>query len=67
MIAGVGTIKAVAIKQTKPDIVIEVNGDQFVIQTITTLKTVKVEFELGKEYEVDPGTGRKAKVSFYLL
>ncbi len=41
---------------------IEVNGDHFIFQTITTLKTIKVEFDLGKEYEADPGTGRKAKV-----
>jgi hypothetical protein len=50
------------IAATKPDVVVEVDGDNYTFTTITTLKTIKISFTLGQEYEADPGTDRTAKV-----
>ena len=55
-------IKRNVIAATKPDITVEVAGDTYTFTTHTTLKTVKVTFTLGQEYEADPGTDRIAKV-----
>ncbi len=49
-----------ALAGAKPDITIEVDGDNF---TVTSLKTIK--FTLGEEYEADPGTGKVAKVRIF--
>ena len=57
-------IKRKAINATTPDIIVEVDGDNYTISTVTSLKTVKISFTLGKEYEADPGTDRKAKVIY---
>lgn len=51
----VGMIKRNVLASTKPDIIVEVDGDQFTITTITSLKTIKMIFTLGQEYEYDPG------------
>ena len=48
---------------TKPDIIVEVNGDNYTITTVATLKTLKVNFDLGKQFETDPGTDKIVKVS----
>ena len=48
---------------TKPDIIIEVDGDNLTITTVTALKTIKVSFTLGQEYEADPGTDKTSTVS----
>ena len=48
---------------TKPDIIIEVDGDNLTITTVTALKTIKVSFTLGQEYEADPGTEKKTRVT----
>ena len=61
-IAGVGLIKRNVIAHTKPDITVEVDGDSYTVTTHTTLKTIKIAFTLGQEYEADPGTDRVAKV-----
>jgi hypothetical protein len=47
------------ISATSPDIVVEINGSKYTVSTITTLKTIKIEFTLGATYEADPGTGKK--------
>jgi hypothetical protein len=47
---------------TKPDIIIEVDGDHYTITTVTALKTINVSFTLGQEYETDPGTEKKTTV-----
>jgi len=52
------------IAATKPDVVVEVDGDNYTFTTITTLKTIKISFTLGQEYEADPGTDRTAKVKY---
>ena len=44
--------------KTKPEIVIGVNGKAFVVQTITSLKTINAEFTLDESYENDM-TGEK--------
>merc|ERR1712079_321046 len=58
--AGVGMMKRKIICATSPDIVMEVNWDEITSTTITSLKTIKISFTLGKEYEADPGTDKKA-------
>ena len=50
---------------TKPDIIIEADGDVYTITTVTALKTIKVTFTLGQEYEADPGTEKKTKVRLF--
>jgi hypothetical protein len=55
-------IKRNVIGATKPDITIEADGDHYTVTTHTTLKTIKIAFTLGQEYEADPGTDRVAKV-----
>ena len=50
------------IAATKPDITVEADGDNYTFTTHTTLKTIKIAFTLGQEYEADPGTDRTAKV-----
>ena len=55
-------IKRNVIASTKPDIVIEANGDNYTVTTITSLKTIKISFTLGKEYEADPGTDKTSTV-----
>ncbi|HAN74038.1 MAG TPA: hypothetical protein DCQ63_06915 [Planktothrix sp. UBA8402] len=57
----IGMLKRNVLASTKPDIVVEVDGDQFTITTITKLKTIKMSFTLGKEYEHDPGTDKVGK------
>jgi hypothetical protein len=52
---------------TKPDILIEINGDNYTVSTITSLKTIKISFTIGQQYEADPGTGKKSNVTAFLL
>jgi len=59
---GIGTIKSALITKTSPDVTIEVTGYHFKIVTHTTMKTITVEFNLGQEYEADPGTDKLKKV-----
>ena len=57
----VGMIIRNVLASTKPDIVVEIDGDNFTITTVTSLKTIKMSFTLGKEYESDPGTNKIGK------
>jgi hypothetical protein len=59
-------IKRNVISATKPDIVIEVNGNNYTVTTITSLKTIAISFTLGQEYEADPGTDKKANVTILI-
>lgn len=58
--AGVGMLKRKVICATSPDIVVAMEDQNCTVTTITNLKTIKISFTLGKEYEADPGTDRKA-------
>ena len=58
-------IKRNVIASTKPDMIIEIDGDNYTVTTVTSLKTIKISFTLGKEYEADPGTDKKSTVMFY--
>ena len=62
IILDVGMIKRNVIASTKPDMIIEIDGDNYTVTTITSLKTIKISFTLGKEYEADPGTDKKSTV-----
>lgn len=46
----------------KPTQIIEVEGDHWVIKTLTTLKNTEIEFTLGEEFDELTGDGRKLKV-----
>merc|ERR1712241_312545 len=59
--AGIGMIKRKVLTNTTPDVVIAVNGNHFKIDTITSVKTINVEFDLDPPYEHDPGTGEVGK------
>ena len=54
----IGMIKRNVIAKTRPDMIVEIDGDNFTVTTITTLKTIKISFTLGKEYQCDPGTDK---------
>jgi hypothetical protein len=58
----VGFVLRKTLASTKPDIEVEVNGDHYVITTITTFKTIRADFKLGQTFRLDPGTGREATV-----
>ena len=58
----VGLMLRSIVAATKPDIIIEADGDNLTITTVTALKTITVSFTLGQEYEADPGTEKKTKV-----
>merc|ERR1711936_1450914 len=51
-------VKRTMFAKTKPDVVMEVNGKAFMVQTITSLKTINAEFTLDEPYENDM-TGEK--------
>merc|ERR1712223_1280530 len=51
-------VKRTMFAKTKPDVVMEVNGKTFAVQTITSLKTINAEFTLDEPYENDM-TGEK--------
>jgi hypothetical protein len=57
----VGMIIRNVLASTKPDMIVEVDGNNFTITTITSLKTIKMSFTLGKEYQSDPGTNKVGK------
>lgn len=53
-----GMVKRRVLAQAKPDMVVEINGDNFTVTTITSLKTIKISFTLGRQYTCDPGIDR---------
>jgi len=59
--AGVGMMQRKVIAKTSPDILVEVNGNDVSMTTVTSLKTMVFKYTLGQEYEADPGTGRSCK------
>ena len=48
-------IKRKVLASTSPDIVITVNGKNMKIDTITSVKTLNLEFTLDIPYKTDPG------------
>merc|ERR1712002_101094 len=58
---GIGMIKRKMLNSTAPDIVIVVDGSNVKIDTITSVKTLKLEFVLDTPYDYDPGTGEVGK------
>lgn len=57
----VGMIKRSVMTKERPDIVVEIDGDSFTVTTYGKLKTIKISFTLGKEYQCDPGTDKVNK------
>jgi Lipocalin / cytosolic fatty-acid binding protein family. len=57
--ANFGMIQRKAMASTKPEIIIDVMEDgSITIEEVTTLKTAKMSFRLGEEYQHDPGNGK---------
>src|SRR5699024_10012870 len=54
-------------KTSKPTIEITLDGDEYTIKTITTLKTTEIKFKLGEEFEENRMDGVKVKVSCLCL
>ena len=54
-------MKRTVITKTSPEITIEVSGDKYTITTVTSVKTITLDFTLGTPYEHDPGTGEVGK------
>ena len=38
---------------TKPDLIIEVDGDKYTLSTVTPLQSIKVSYTLNQEYEIE--------------
>jgi hypothetical protein len=64
--AGVGMLTRKMASALKPQIIIEVNGDHWVMQSNSTFKNISIEFDLGKEFEETTGDGRKCLTTFTL-
>merc|ERR1711997_518647 len=58
---GIGMIKRKVLTNTTPEVVIEIDGNIYKVDTITSVKTIKLEFILDTPYEHDPGTGETVK------
>merc|ERR1711874_485061 len=58
---GIGMIKRKVLTSTAPDVVIVVDGKNVKVDTITSVKTLKLEFVLDTPYDHDPGTGEVGK------
>ena len=54
-------IKRKVLTNTTPEVVIEIDGNIYKVDTITSVKTIKLEFILDTPYEHDPGTGETGK------
>ena len=54
-------IKRKMITSTAPEIVITVDGSNYKLVTITSVKTINLEFTLDAPYDHDPGTGEVGK------
>ena len=54
-------IKRKMITSTAPEIVITVDGSNYKLVTITSVKTINLEFTLDTPYDHDPGTGEVGK------
>ena len=59
--ADIGMLKRKLIAASKPDMIVEVDGNRYTVTTILKLKTLKIAFTLGQVYEADPGTDRITK------
>ena len=57
--ADVGMIVRNLVAVEKPDLIIEMYGNDFTISSINKLKTVKISFSLDKQFEADIGFGKK--------
>ena len=58
-------IKRKVLASTSPDIVITVNGKNMKIDTITSVKTLNLEFTLDTPYKTDPGNHQMKSFLFH--
>ena len=54
---------------TKPDIIIEVDGDKYTLSTVTPLQSIKVSYTLNQEYEIElkKASDHTSMLSFNIL
>ena len=58
---GYGLVTRKAIASTKPNVVIQIDGDKWTIEQISNFKTFTIEFNLDEVTEYDPGSGTMSK------
>ena len=63
MFLGVGLVMRKMANMAKPTIEISVDGDNWTIKTITTIKTTEITFKLNEEFNETTADGRKVKVT----
>ncbi|KAE9549891.1 hypothetical protein FO519_006896 [Halicephalobus sp. NKZ332] len=63
---GVGLMTRKMAATLKPQIVFEADGNKWKMTSVSTFKTIVVEFELDKEFEETTGDGRKCLSTFSL-
>uniref|UniRef100_A0AC34FA56 Cytosolic fatty-acid binding proteins domain-containing protein n=1 Tax=Panagrolaimus sp. ES5 TaxID=591445 RepID=A0AC34FA56_9BILA len=63
---GVGLITRKVANNAKPTLVFEICGDHWAIKSLSAIKNVTVEFDLGKEFEETTADGRKCMSTFTL-
>ncbi|CAG7828979.1 unnamed protein product [Allacma fusca] len=60
---GVGLVTRKLANNSKPTIEVTENGDKYLFKTITTFKTIDLDFEVGKEFTEETADGRKAQTT----
>lgn len=63
-VTGVGLVMRKMANMAKPTIVISVADDNWMVKTITTVKTTEIRFKLDEEFDEVTADGRKVKVNF---
>ena len=58
---GYGLVTRKAMASTKPDVIIQIDGNKWIIEQMSTFKTFTIEFNLDEVTEYDPGSGTKSK------
>ena len=54
-----------AANAAKPTVEVSINGDDYSIKTISTLKNTEIKFKLDQEFEEDRADGKRVKVSLH--
>eukprot|EP00093_Oithona_nana_P010300 10300.XXX_24792_25109_1 [CDS] Oithona nana genome sequencing. len=58
-----GMITRKAAAATKPDVNITITGNKYKVEQLSSFKNITVEFNLGEQYEADPGTGKNTYIT----
>lgn len=63
---GVGLVMRKMANMAKPTVEISVDGDTWMIKTITSIKTTEIKFKLNEEFDETTADGRKVKSTAHL-